>query len=464
MKATRFALMLFLALSLPAEAAGVSGAELSLAWGLPFAGLLLSIALMPLLAGPIWHHHYGKIAAGWALLLVLPFAAVFGPIVAASEVWHILLQEYIPFIALLLALYVTGGGVLLKGTLIGTPATNTALLAFGTVIASVMGTTGASMLLIRPVLRANAFRQRKTHTFVFFIFLVSNIGGSLTPLGDPPLYLGFLKGVSFFWTTTHLFSEFLVCAVLLLAAYYVLDSLAWAREKPTLPVIERREKLSIEGYANLWLIGAVVVMVLAQGYWQPGDVALFGEKIGLERLVGVAVFVGIAAISIWVTPRKLRDDNGFAWGAIAEVAKLFAAIFVTMAPVLAILRAGTAGAAAPLVALTSGAGGEPIPWVYFWLSGALSSFLDNAPTYLVFFNLAGGDPAHLMAEGALTLAAISCGAVFMGANSYIGNAPNFMVKAIVEEQGVRMPSFFGYCAWALVVLIPLFVLVTFIFF
>ncbi|MCA3311000.1 MAG: sodium:proton antiporter [Roseomonas sp.] len=456
--------MLFLALSLPAEAAGVSGAGMSLAWGLPFAGLLLSIALMPLLAGPIWHHHYGKIAAGWALLLVLPFAAVFGFGVAASEVWHILLQEYIPFIALLLALYVTGGGVLLKGTLIGTPATNTALLAFGTVIASVMGTTGASMLLIRPVLRANAFRQRKTHTFVFFIFLVSNIGGSLTPLGDPPLYLGFLKGVSFFWTTTHLFSEFLFCAVLLLAAYYVLDSWAWAREKPTPPAIEKRERFSIEGYANLWLIGAVVLMVLAQGYWRPGDVALFGEKIGLERLVGVAVFIGIAAISMWVTPRQLREDNGFAWGAIAEVAKLFAAIFVTMAPVLAILRAGTAGAAAPLVALTSGADGEPIPWVYFWLTGALSSFLDNAPTYLVFFNLAGGDPAHLMAEGALTLAAISCGAVFMGANSYIGNAPNFMVKAIVEEQGVRMPSFFGYCAWAFVVLIPLFVLVTFIFF
>jgi Na+/H+ antiporter NhaD/arsenite permease-like protein len=464
MKTTSFALMLFLALSLPAEAAGVSGAGMSLAWGLPFAGLLLSIALMPLVAGAIWHHHYGKIAAGWALLLVLPFAAVFGPEVAASEVWHILLQEYIPFIALLLALYVTGGGVLLKGTLIGTPATNTALLAFGTLIASVMGTTGASMLLIRPVLRANSFRQRKTHTFVFFIFLVSNIGGSLTPLGDPPLYLGFLKGVSFFWTTTHLFSEFLFCAVLLLAAYYVLDSWAWAREKPTPPAIEKRERFSIEGYANLWLIGAVVLMVLAQGYWRPGDVALFGEKIGLERLLGVAVFVGIAAISMWVTPRQLREDNGFAWGAIAEVAKLFAAIFVTMAPVLAILRAGTAGAAAPLVALTSGADGEPIPWVYFWLTGALSSFLDNAPTYLVFFNLAGGDPAHLMAEGALTLAAISCGAVFMGANSYIGNAPNFMVKAIVEEQGVRMPSFFGYCAWAFVVLIPLFVLVTFIFF
>ncbi len=465
MKLLGFALVVsLLSLARPAWAAGEAGAGLSLAWGLPFVGLLLSIALMPLLAGALWHHHYGKIAAGWAILLVLPFAAVFGPSVAASEVWHILLQEYIPFMALLLALYVTGGGVLLKGTLIGTPATNTALLAFGTVIASVMGTTGASMLLIRPVLRANAFRQRKIHTFVFFIFLVSNIGGSLTPLGDPPLYLGFLKGVSFFWTTSHMLGEFLFCAALLLAAYYVLDSWAWAREKPTTPIIEKREKLSIEGYANLWLIGAVVAMVLAQGYWQPGNVALFGEKIGLERLVGVAVFLAIAVLSTWVTPQALREANGFAWGAIAEVAKLFAAIFVTMAPVLAILRAGTAGAAAPLVALTSGAGGEPIPWVYFWLSGALSSFLDNAPTYLVFFNLAGGDPAHLMAEGALTLAAISCGAVFMGANSYIGNAPNFMVKAIVEEQGVRMPSFFGYCAWALMVLIPLFVLVTFVFF
>jgi Na+/H+ antiporter NhaD/arsenite permease-like protein len=464
MKTTSFALMLFLALPLPVQAAGVSGAGMSLAWGLPFAGLLLSIALMPLVAGALWHHHYGKIAAGWALLLVLPFAAVFGPEVAASEVWHIILQEYIPFIALLLALYVTGGGVLLKGTLIGTPATNTALLAFGTVIASVMGTTGASMLLIRPVLRANAFRKQKTHTFVFFIFLVSNIGGSLTPLGDPPLYLGFLKGVSFFWTTTHMFGEFLVCAVLLLGIYYVLDSWAWAREKPTQPVIEKREKLSIQGYVNLWLIGAVVAMVLAQGYWRPGDVALFGEKIGLERLVGVAVFIGISVLSMRVTPRKLREDNGFAWGAIAEVAKLFAAIFITMAPVLAILRAGTAGAAAPLVALTSGAGGEPIPWVYFWLTGVLSSFLDNAPTYLVFFNLAGGDPGYLMTQGALTLAAISCGAVFMGANSYIGNAPNFMVKAIVEEQGERMPSFFGYCAWAVVFLIPIFILITFIFF
>jgi Na+/H+ antiporter NhaD/arsenite permease-like protein len=445
-------------------AAAAGGADLSLAWGIPFLGMLLSIALMPLLAGRLWHHHYGKIAAGWAVLLVVPFAIVFGPERAASEVWHIVLQEYIPFIALLLALYVTGGGVLLTGSLVGTPATNTALLAFGTLIASVMGTTGASMLLIRPVLRANAFRRRKTHTFVFFIFLVSNIGGSLTPLGDPPLYLGFLKGVSFFWTTTHLFWEFVVCAAVLLGIYYLLDSRAWAREQPVVPDTGARQKLRLGGTVNLALVGAVVLMVLVQGYWRPGEATLFGEAIGIERLVGVAVFLAIAWVSMRVTAPALREANGFAWGAIIEVAKLFAAIFVTMAPVLAILRAGMEGAAAPLVALTSDGAGGPVPWVYFWLTGVLSSFLDNAPTYLVFFNLAGGDPGWLMTEGALTLAAISCGAVFMGANSYIGNAPNFMVKAIVEENGERMPSFFGYCAWAAVVLLPLFVLVTLIFF
>jgi Na+/H+ antiporter NhaD/arsenite permease-like protein len=455
---------LALVLARPAAAAGVSGADLSLAWGIPFVGLLLSIAIMPLLAGHLWHHHYGKIAAGWGALLVIPFAIAFGPQVAAGEVWHIVLQEYIPFIALLLALYVTGGGVLLKGSLVGTPATNTALLAFGTVIASLMGTTGASMLLIRPVLRANAFRKRKTHTFVFFIFLVSNIGGSLTPLGDPPLYLGFLKGVSFFWTAQNLFWEFMVCAVILLAIYYVLDSLAWAREKPVPPDTGAREPLRVEGLVNLALIGVVVAMVLLQGYWRPGEAHLLGETIGIERLVGIAVFVAIAWLSMRLTTPELREANGFAWGAIAEVAKLFAAIFVTMAPVLAILRAGMQGAAAPLVSLTTDAAGQPVPWVYFWLTGLLSSFLDNAPTYLVFFNLAGGDPGYLMTQGALTLAAISCGAVFMGANSYIGNAPNFMVKAIVEENGERMPSFFGYCGWALVFLVPLFVLVTLLFF
>lgn len=445
-------------------AAGVPGTELSLLWAVPFVGILLSIALMPLFAGHLWHHHYGKIAAGWAALFLLPFALVFGLGAAWYQFAHVMVLEYVPFIALLLALYTAGGGVLLRGTLVGTPAVNTALLAIGTVLASLMGTTGAAMLLIRPVLRANAFRKRKTHTFVFFIFLVANIGGSLTPVGDPPLYLGFLRGVSFFWPTVHLFGEFLVCAVILLALYWLLDTLAWNREKPVPPVIETREPLSIEGWVNVWLVGAIVAVVIAMGYVKLGEMYVLGQRIAVERVIGIVLFLAITLVSVRLTSPALREANGFAWGAILEVAKLFAAIFVCMAPVLAILAAGREGAAAGLVALTSDANGAPIPWVYFWLTGALSSFLDNAPTYIVFFELAGGSPEHLMTAGALTLAAISCGAVFMGANSYIGNAPNFMVKAIVEENGERMPSFFGYMAWAAVVLLPLFVLVTFVFF
>ena len=451
---------------LPGEAlaAGVPGAELSLAWALPFAGILLSIALMPLFAGHVWHRHYGKIGAGWALLVLVPAAIVFGADRAFHELAHIMVLEYVPFIALLLALYTAGGGVRLKGSLVGTPTANTVLLAVGTVLASLMGTTGAAMLLIRPVLRANAFRRHTTHTFVFFIFLVANIGGSLTPVGDPPLYLGFLRGISFFWPTTHLFGPFLTCAVILLALYWLLDTLAWNRERPVAPAEERKEPLSIEGWVNVALVVAIVAVVIGMGYVRLGSVNILGQTMETERAVGVVLFLAITGVSVVFTTRELREANGFAWGAILEVAKLFAAIFVCMAPVLAMLRAGPEGAMAGLVALTSDEAGNPIPWVYFWLSGALSSFLDNAPTYIVFFELAGGDPAFLMGQGALILAAISCGAVFMGANSYIGNAPNFMVKAIVEESGVRMPSFFGYCAWAAIVLLPVFVLVTFIFF
>ncbi len=467
-RALRWGIAGLAAALLPGAAAaaegGVAGEALSLLWAVPFLGILLSIALMPLFAAHLWHHHYGKIAAGWAVLLLVPMALAFGPGAAWYELTHVMVLEYVPFIALLLALYTAGGGVLLKGSLVGTPATNTALLAVGTVLASVMGTTGAAMLLIRPVLRANAFRQQKTHTFVFFIFLVANIGGSLTPVGDPPLYLGFLRGVAFFWPTTHLFAEFLFCAVLLLVLYFVLDTLAWRRERPVAPAEARGQPLSIEGGLNVLLVAAVVAVVIGMGYVKLGTIHVLGHPMEVERAIGILLFLAITGLSVKFTSAALREANGFSWGAILEVAKLFAAIFICMAPVLAILRAGSAGAAAGLVALTSDAAGQPIPWVYFWLSGVLSSFLDNAPTYIVFFELAGGDPQALMAHAALTLAAISCGAVFMGANSYIGNAPNFMVKAIVEETGVRMPSFFGYCAWAATILLPTFVLVTFLFF
>ncbi|HWX51152.1 MAG TPA: sodium:proton antiporter [Roseomonas sp.] len=461
----------------PALAAPVEGEAPSLLWAVPFVGVLLSIALMPLLAGHVWHHHYGKIAAGWAALFLVPFAIFHGPDAAWSEFTHVLVGEYLPFITLLLALYTAGGGVLLRGTLVGTPGTNTALLAVGTVLASIMGTTGASMVLIRPMLRANAGRRRKMHSFVFFIFLVSNIGGSLTPLGDPPLYLGFLQGVPFFWPTGHLFSEFLFCSLLLLVVYWVMDSWLYSRERQARVELAAEEAaehdhvadsphepLSIAGWANVGLIALVVAGVLMQGLWLPGEVTLLGQPIGLERIAAMLLFLAITGASVLCTPAGIRETNGFTWGAILEVAKLFAAIFLTMAPVLAMLKAGPQGPLAGLVAMTTDPAGQPIPAVYFWLAGTLSSFLDNAPTYLVFFNLAGGDAARLTGEGALTLAAISCGAVFMGANSYIGNAPNFMVKAIVEEQGERMPSFFGYCGWALVFLVPTFILATLLFF
>ena len=443
--------------------AAVDGAAIPVAMAVPFAGVLLSIALMPLLIGRVWHHHYGKIALGWALLLIVPFAVAFGAGEAAGLLAHVALEEYLPFLLLLLALYTTGGGVVLRGSLSGSPGGNTALLAVGTAIASIMGTTGAAMVMIRPVMRANAHRRRKTHVFVFFIFLVANVGGGLSPLGDPPLYLGFLAGVPFFWPLANLKGEVAFCAAFLLAVFYALD--AWFhRREGIVRDPAPREPIRVAGGVNLVLLAAVIALVLMQGYWRPGEAVLLGTAVPLERLTAMGGFVAITLASLALTSTALREENGFAWGAMAEVAKLFAAIFVTMAPVLAMLRAGREGPAGGLVALLSGVDGAPIPWVYFWGSGVLSSFLDNAPTYLVFFNLAGGDPAALTTTGAATLAAISCGSVFMGANSYIGNAPNFMVKAIVEESGFRMPSFFGYVGWALVFLVPPFLLVTLIFF
>ncbi|MES2712806.1 MAG: sodium:proton antiporter [Pseudomonadota bacterium] len=337
------------------------GEGLSLLWAAPFAGLLLSLAILPVVASRFWHRFDGYIAAAWCAAIAVPMAVAFGPGLVANVAWHVALEEYLPFIALLLALYTTAGGVLVTGRLVGTPAVNTAILAVGTLAASVMGTTGASMVLLRPLIRANAFRRKTTHSFVFFIFLVSNIGGALTPLGDPPLYLGFLQGVSFFWTTQHLAAEMAFCAVVLLFIYWLLDRRAWAAERPVAPEHTGSARLGIQGWANVGLLGLILLTVLAQGVWRPGSVDLFGVEVGVERLAAMAVFLGITILSAWITPRALHDENGFDWGAMKEVAVLFAAIFLTMAPVLAILRAGSAGAAAGLVALTSDAAGQPLP-------------------------------------------------------------------------------------------------------
>ena len=453
------------ALAAGADAPAIDGRHLGLTWMIPFAGILLSIAILPLAAPSFWHHHFGKVSAGWAAMIVVPFALLHGVPTAIYEIIHLLLLDYIPFIVLLLALFTVPGGIRIKGNLHGSPSMNTALLAIGTVLAGWMGTTGASMLLIRPVIRANDDRRHKIHVFVFFIFLVSNIGGALTPLGDPPLFLGFLKGVSFFWTTEHLFGEMLVCALILLALFYAIDSYWYRKEGRPKPDPTPETPVRIEGGVNIILLAAIVGAVLASGTWKPGvHFTVFHVTLELQNLLRDLVLVAICFLSLRLTSRASRIDNGFSWGPMIEVAKLFAGIFITIAPALAILRAGKDGALSPLVALVTGPDGQPNDVWYFWLTGLLSSFLDNAPTYLVFFNLAGGDAGALMGALASTLAAISCGAVFMGANSYIGNAPNFMVKAVVEEAGIRMPSFFGYMAWSCGILLPLFLLLTLIFF
>lgn len=453
-------------LPLHAAAAEVDGSRLSALWGVPFAGVLLCIALMPLLTPRLWHHHFGKISAGWALLFVLPFAAVYGGGTTAGLLAHTLLAEYIPFIVLLVALYTAAGGIYIRGNLHGSPGTNVAIMAAGSVLASVMGTTGASMLLIRPLIRANDNRKHVAHVVVFFIFTVSNAGGSLTPLGDPPLFLGFLKGVDFFWTVKHIFPETLLLLGVLLALFYAIDSY-WYRKEGVMPQdpTPDTQRFGLDGAINFLPLALVVVLVLMSGLWKPGiSFNVLGTEVELQQIVRDVLLVGVAFLSLAITPKGVRERNLFTWAPMQEVAKLFIGIFITMVPVLAMLRAGEAGPFAAVVHAVSDERGAHLPWAYFWFTGVLSSFLDNAPTYLVFFNLAGGDPVELMTTHAATLAAISAGAVFMGANTYIGNAPNFMVKAIAEERGIAMPSFFGYMAWSMAVLVPLFVVMTFIFF
>ncbi|MFM0647508.1 sodium:proton antiporter [Paraburkholderia bryophila] len=455
--------------SQPAAAATLDGATLSALWGLPFAGVLLSIAVFPLVAPAFWHHHFGKIAAAWALLFLVPFALTFGTGVAFGALVHALLEEYIPFIVLLTALYTVAGGICVRGNLHGTPRLNTGILALGTLLASIMGTTGAAMLLIRPLLRANDNRKHVVHVVVFFIFLVANAGGSLSPLGDPPLFLGFLQGVSFFWTTTHLALPMLFVCAVLLGGFYALDSYYFHRREEErsrfLDPTPDSPSLGIDGKINFLLLGAVIGLVLMSGLWKPGiEFDVFGTHVALQNAVRDLALIGVTLLSLVLTPRTARAGNDFNWAPIEEVAKLFAGIFVTIAPVITILRAGREGAFAGIVDLVNHASGQPHDAMYFWATGLLSSFLDNAPTYLVFFNLAGGDAQTLMTTGATTLAAISAGAVFMGANTYIGNAPNFMVKAIAESRGVRMPSFFAYLGWSCTVLLPLFLVTGWLFF
>ena len=429
---------------------------------LPFVGLLLSIALMPLAAPHFWESNRNK---GWvALFFSLPVVAYLGGVWGDAG-WHHLAEkarEYVSFIALLGSLFVITGGIHVRGSLSGTPLLNTAILGIGAVLANLIGTTGASVLLIRPLLRANRPRERRVHVVVFFIFVVSNCGGLLTPLGDPPLFLGFLKGVPFEWTL-GLWKPWLLVNGLLLVVFNVWDQAVLDREERERPgsqleAVMEHEPLRIEGARNfLFLLGIVATIYgSGRGLGSAGTLWPFGVQEGLMLALALAAW--------FTTSPRLREANRFGFGPIVEVAALFAGIFATMTPALLLLNAR-----APELGLSQA-------WHYFWVTGSLSSFLDNAPTYLTLAAAAAGFEGiplegrylgELLARGAdaqLVLAAISCGAVFMGANTYIGNGPNFMVKAIAEEDGVAMPSFFGYMLYSVGLLIPIFVVVTFAFF
>jgi len=464
----RLAVLLIAATLLPsaAQAADLSGATLSWPWALPFAGILLTIALGPLAFRHFWHGHYGKLAFVWVALTLVPLAALRGIDVGLAALAHAILADYLGFIAILFALYVVAGGILIEGTLRGTPAVNAAILGFGTLIASVVGTTGAAMILIRPLLRANQPRPHNVHVVVFFIFLVGNIGGALSPLGDPPLFIGFLNGVDFSWPVQNLWRPTTFAAGCVLALFVLLDVWLYRKERRAAPVGEAaaHAAVRVRGIVNLPLLAVIVAAVVISALWAPGiSLTIYGTHLPLQDLARDAVLVLTALASLWLTPYEHREANGFSWEPILEVALLFAGIFVCAVPVLAMLDAGYDGSFAWLLAVVTRHDGTPHQIAYFWLTGLLSAILDNAPTYLVFFKLAGGNAAELMSTLASTLAAISMGAVYMGALTYIGNAPNFMIYAIATERGIKMPSFFGYMVWSIVVLAPVFAAVTWIF-
>lgn len=421
--------------------------RLPLVWALPFAGLILSIAVIPLISQKFWHRHYGKFSLAWALAFVVPLAYTLGIGEAWHQVVHAILLEYIPFVVVLFALFTIAGGICIHGRLAGTPLRNTGLLAGGAVLASLMGTTGASMLLVRPLLAGNEGRVHRVHVVVFFILLVGNIGGALSPLGDPPLFIGYLKGVDFFWPTRALLVPTISLCAALLAIFLALDMWLVRRESPHRDADVVTGGFRVEGTVNFLLLAGVVGAVLMSGMWKSDVVVtVFGTPVRIQAIGRECLLVALALASLRLTPRSVREHNAFHWEPIVEVAKLFAGIFVTIIPLIAMLQDGRDGALAPVLELIGGEEGRPSNIAIYWASGLFSAFLDNAPTYLVFFNLAGGDAQALMGPMSSTLAAISMGSVYFGALTYIGNAPNFMIKAIAEDRGVSMPSFFAFLA------------------
>jgi Na+/H+ antiporter NhaD/arsenite permease-like protein len=450
----------------PASAAALSELALPWPWALPFLGLLVSIAARPLLTPKFWHAHCGKVAFVWSSLTVAPLAALHGVPAALTALSHAIFGEYSSFIIMLAALYVVAGGILVTGNLRGTPLVNATILALGTVIASIVGTTGAAIILVRPLLRANSARLHNVHVVIFFIFLAANIGGALSPFGDPPLFVGFLRGVDFTWTTTHLWRQTALTAALVLAAFVAIDIYYYRQDRRVAVVGEKPSKdpIRVHGLINLALIGLIIGAVLVSSLLRP-DVAfdIYDTPLELQDILRDVTLVGIAMASLVLTPEEHHERNGFTFEPLVEVAKLFAGIFICVVPVTAMLHMGRDGPFSWALALLTNPAGEPHNATYFWLTGMVSAVLDNALTYPVFFDLAGGNAATLTGAIAPTLAAISMAAVYMGALTYIGNAPNFLIYAVAIERGVKMPGLCGFMVWSGAVLLPVFAVVTYVF-
>ncbi len=435
---------------------------------IPFVGMLLSIAVMPLVAPGFWHGHSGKISGFWASASVILMVAVFGWPAAVSFL-DMTINEYLPFIILMGALYVISGGILITGSSSGTPGSNTAMLLAGSLLASLMGTTGASMLLVRPLIKANAGRKNRALVMVFFIFLAANIGGALSPLG-PPLVLGYLSGVPFFWTL-RLLPHMLLAIGYLLGVYFAADTFYYRKEKcgDSFPAGEKHP-FKVRGMQNvIFLLGVIGALVLGARMQRGQKILFWGIQRTAGEIIRDIIVLIMAVLSMYFTPEWIHDENGFTWFPLQEVAAIFAGVFITMTPCLDILQAGAAGHLGFLVRAVRQ------PAHYFWATGVLSSFLDNAPAYLAFFKAALGSfypgmgtrsaVGFFITDYSRYLEAISAGAVFFGSLTYIGGAPNFMVRSISEESGIEMPGFIGYIIkYSLPVLLPLFLLETFLFF
>lgn len=470
---TTLLLFSFPAMAVGTKAGAESAAGVVPFWiCVPFVGLLLSIAAFPLIRPVWWEEHQTLVVAIWIVLFIIPFAVLSGAGATLDLVLECLINDYLTFIVLLFGLFCVAGNITLEGDLAGSPRVNVVLLLIGTMLSSVIGTTGSSMLMVRPMIKMNAWRKRKRHIMVFFIFLISNIGGCLTPIGDPPLLMGFTRGVPFFWSL-KLFPIMALNVVLLLTVFYFVDMRAYRKDinsgrKPD--ISKPGTTVRIRGMHNLIFLAMIVAAVILSGTL-PGNpmfqdaegrvlgIHIMGEVVlGYPSIIELVIILSAAFLSFKTTDRSIRKANHFTWGAIKEVAVLFVGIFVTMQPALMLLKQYGSQL------------GLETPFQMFWVTGLLSSFLDNTPTYLVFLTTActmgtaSGMMTSLGVVSQTMLMAISCGAVFMGANSYIGNAPNFMVKAISDENGVNMPSFFGYLLWSIGFLVPVFLLDALLFF